>query len=121
VVVTGDEATISCFRPGEPDQQQTVAPRVEPILRAIVELGGGYPDLVQFLQQATAQRKLDSRLAFDAIPTEFDGRLSVHQEVAERDREIEPDEPAEAEDDPDDRPSGLWPALFDTARLEPGS
>ena len=121
VVVTGDEATVSCFRPGEPDQQQTVAPRVEPILRTIVEFGGGYPDLVQFLQQATAQRKLDSRLAFDAIPTEFDGRLSVHEEVAEQEREIEPDETTDAEDDLNDQPSGRWPALFDTARLELGS
>jgi len=121
VVVTGDEATVSCFRPGEPDQQQTVAPRVEPILRTIVEFGGGYPDLVQFLQQATAQRKLDSRLAFDAIPTEFDGRLSVHEEVAEQEREIEPDETTDAKDDLNDQPSGRWPALFDTARLELGS
>ena len=121
VVVTGDEATISCFRPGEADQEQTVIPQVEPILRAIVEFGGGYPDLVQFLQQATAQRKLDSRLAFDAIPTEFDGRLSVHEEVADRSREIESTDTAEPEDDQDDPPSGSWPRLFDTALLEPSS
>ena len=130
VVVDGDEATVSCFRPGEPDQQETVSPQVEPILRQIVEFGGTYPDLVQFLQQATAQRKLDSRLAFDAIPTEFDGRLSVHREAAEQTRQVETDDTETDDtetdavddgDDPDDRPSGLWPALLDTARLEFGS
>ena len=121
VVVEGTEATVSCFRPGESDQQETVPAQVEPILRTIVELGGSYPDLVQFLQQATSQRKLDSRLAFDAIPTEFDGRLSVHEEVADRGREIESEADTTDEDDPDNRPSGLWPALFDTARVEPGS
>lgn len=121
VVVDGDEATVSCFRPDTPDLQKVVVPQVEPILRAIVEFGGGYPDLVQFLQQATSQRKLDSRLAFDAIPTEFDGRLSVHEEVADRERVIDHEEEVEDEDVPGDGTNGLWPSLFDTARLESGS
>ncbi len=121
VVVDGNEATVSCFRPDEPDQQTTVRPQVGPILRAIVEFGGGYPDLVQFLQQATSQRKLDSRLAFDAIPTEFDGRLSVHEEAADREREIAPDEEADAEDLPGDGTYRLRPSRCDTARLESGS
>ena len=121
VVVDGDEATVSCFRPDSPDQQKVVPPQVEPILRAIVEFGGGYPDLVQFLQQATSQRKLDSRLAFDAIPTEFDGRLSVHEEVADQERIIVHEEDGEEEDPPGDGTNGLWPSLFDTARLESGT
>jgi hypothetical protein len=76
---------------------------------------------VQFLQQATSQRKLDSRLAFDAIPTEFDGRLSVHEEVSDRERVIDHEEEVEDEDVPGDGTNGLWPSLFDTARLESGS
>ena len=79
---------MNCFKPDEPDVIKKVDPQVEEILHAIVECGGGYPDIIQFLQQATAQRKIKSRLAFDAIPTEFDGRLSVPREVVNRNQDV---------------------------------
>ena len=72
VVVEENCAVVSCFRPDEPDLIKEVDSQVEDILHAIVECGGGYPDVIQFLQQATAKRSVQSRLAFDAIPTEFD-------------------------------------------------
>jgi len=50
---------------------------VDEVLRAIVRLGGTYPDAVQFLQQASAQHAVTARLAFDALPTEADGRGSL--------------------------------------------
>jgi hypothetical protein len=53
-----------------------------------VELGGSYPDAVQFLQQATAARALQSRLAFDALPHELDGRPTIHEEASARARDI---------------------------------
>ena len=93
VVVDGREATISRFVAGDSDRSVVVPARVDAVARAIVEVGGTYPDVVQFLQQASASRCLDSRLAFDALPNELDGRGTVHDE-ASRERE-ESDEPLE--------------------------
>ena len=106
VVVEGGKATINRFVAGEPDQIIEVDARVDPVARGIVQVGGTYPDVVQFLQQASAARCLSSRLAFDAVPNEFDGRTSIHDEAASReqgDEEEQDDkpaaEPAEAEGD----------------------
>ena len=82
VVVDGPLATVSRFAPGESDRQTEVPPDAPSIVLAIVELGGGYPDAVQFLQQAAAGRFLRSRLAFDAVPTAFDGRPAIHEEAS---------------------------------------
>ena len=88
VVVEGRVATISRFVAGDTDRSLEVANTVDAVARAIVEVGGSYPDVVQFLQQASASRCLDSRLAFDALPNEFDGRGTVHDETV-RDRDDE--------------------------------
>jgi hypothetical protein len=101
VVVEGGKATINRFVAGEPDRNVEVAARVEPVARAIIEVGGTYPDVVQFLQQASAARSLGSRLAFDAIPNEFDGRTSIHAEASSRDREDETDDAEEPADEAD--------------------
>jgi hypothetical protein len=82
VVVDGPSATVSRFLPGESDHQMDVPADVASVLRAIVDLGGGYPDLIQFLQQAAASRHLTSRLAFDAIADRFDGRPAIREETA---------------------------------------
>ena len=37
---------------GQPDQKRLVGTKVDEVIRAIVELGGTYPDAVQALQQA---------------------------------------------------------------------
>ncbi|MFM8703442.1 MAG: flagellar basal body P-ring protein FlgI, partial [Planctomycetia bacterium] len=54
VVVDGPTALVGRFVAGDPDQQSDVPARVETIVRAIVEQGGTYPDVVQFLQQASS-------------------------------------------------------------------
>jgi hypothetical protein len=120
VVVEGEEAAISCFRPNEPDLVTTVVPQVENIIQAIVECGGGYPDIIQFLQQATSQRKIGSRLAFDAIPTEFDGRLSVPRGVIKKKQDLKKGNVQDSGDDDSEESEGYWPSLFDTALLEFG-
>jgi len=88
VVVDQGMATVSRFLPGQPDHEVRVPATVADVVRAITGLGGSYPDVVQFLQQASSARCLESRLAFDALPLEGDGRLSVHEEVSARDRDI---------------------------------
>jgi HEAT repeat protein len=64
----GDEVIVSRFAVGQPDQKRVVSTQVDEVIRAIVELGGNYPDVVQFLQQAKAGRSLTSRLEVDALP-----------------------------------------------------
>jgi len=91
VVVEGSTARISRFAPGESDRETEVPADAVAIVRAIIEIGGGYPDAVQFLQQAAAGRFLSSRLAFDALPDAFDGRPPIHEEATAR-RDDEPDE-----------------------------
>jgi hypothetical protein len=49
------------------------------VLRAIVEVGGTYPDVVQALLQAKTSRSLECRLAIDAIP----GRPRGYQPAAQ--------------------------------------
>jgi hypothetical protein len=84
VVVAEGMATISRFVPGQDDREVRVPATVADIARSITGIGGTYPDVVQFIQQASSSRCLSSRLAFDALPTEGDGRLSVHEEVSAR-------------------------------------
>jgi len=71
ILVTGmkaDELVVSKFAPNEPDQKRTVPNDVDAVIRAIVELGGTYPDVVQALQQAKSAGALASRLEVDALP-----------------------------------------------------
>ncbi len=82
VVVDGPTAIVSRFLPGASDRQAEVPADVASVVRAIVDLGGGYPDVIQFLQQAAASRHLASRLAFDALPNAFDGRPAIREEAA---------------------------------------
>ena len=66
-------------RDGE-TERRVVAPEVDELIRAVVELGGSYPDVVQTLQTLKKQNALDSRLRVDALPQP--GR-SFKREVAE--------------------------------------
>jgi hypothetical protein len=91
IVVDGPMATVSRFLPGQSDQTATVPAEAAAIVRAIIDLGGGYPDAVQFLQRAAAGRHLASRLAFDALPDAFDGRPAIHEEASARDDGDSPD------------------------------
>ena len=62
------EITISKFAVNEADQKRVVSPRVDDVIRAVAELGGTYPDVVQMLQEAKASGALASRFEIDAVP-----------------------------------------------------
>lgn len=64
----GDEVVVSKFALNEPVQKRTVSTRVDDVIRAVVELGGTYPDVVQALQQAKSTGALATRLEVDALP-----------------------------------------------------
>ncbi len=66
--MNGDGVTISHFAPGTEPKQIVVEPRVDDVIRAIVSLGGTYPDVVQALQQAKSDGALVGRFEVDALP-----------------------------------------------------
>jgi flagellar basal body P-ring protein FlgI len=69
VTATGPEhVTVSKFAINQPDQKRVVALQADEVIRAVVELGGTYPDVVQMLQQAKAKGVLLSRFEVDALP-----------------------------------------------------
>ncbi len=62
------EIAVSKFTVRQQDQKRIVSNRVDTVIRAIVELGGTYPDVVQALQQAKSGGSLSSRFEVDALP-----------------------------------------------------
>ena len=56
--VGDDQISISRFNVGMPDQKRIVSTQVGDVIRAVVELGGTYPDVVQMLQRAKATKSL---------------------------------------------------------------
>ena len=74
-----DKVTVSKFAVGQPDQKRVVDAKVDAIIRAIVELGGTYPDVVQALQHAKSSRSLAGRFEVDALPD--GGRTYRHKDA----------------------------------------
>jgi flagellar basal body P-ring protein FlgI len=64
-----EKITVSRFVIAEADQKRVVSNKVDDVIRAIVELGGTYPDVVLALQQAKTAHALSGRLEVDAIPS----------------------------------------------------
>ena len=62
------EISVSKFVPHEADQKRVVSTRIDDVIRAIVELGGTYPDVVQAFQEAKAAGCLEGRFEVDALP-----------------------------------------------------
>ncbi len=62
------EIAVSKFSVRQSDQKRTVSTRVDDVIRAVVELGGSYPDVVQALQEAKATNALASRFEVDSMP-----------------------------------------------------
>ena len=62
------EVSVAKFAVGESDQRRIVSTRVDEVIRAIADLGGMYPDVVQLLQEAKQSGALRSRFEIDALP-----------------------------------------------------
>ncbi|HVA51520.1 MAG TPA: flagellar basal body P-ring protein FlgI [Pirellulales bacterium] len=63
----GNEITVSRIEIGD-EQKRVVSTKLDEVIRAVVALGGNYPDVVQALQQAKSRHALDSRFEIDALP-----------------------------------------------------
>ncbi|MDR2117409.1 MAG: flagellar basal body P-ring protein FlgI [Planctomycetaceae bacterium] len=50
------------------DEQRTVSNKLDDVIRAVVELGGTYPDVFQMLIQADQMKVLSCRLEIDCLP-----------------------------------------------------
>jgi hypothetical protein len=50
------------------DEKRTVSNRLDEIIRAVVDMGGTYPDVVQMLLQANMQQRLSCQLKIDCLP-----------------------------------------------------
>lgn len=71
IMVTSQEpgkVTVSRFAVNEADQKRFVSDSLDEIIRAVVELGGTYPDVVQMLQEARVAGALEARFEVDAVP-----------------------------------------------------
>jgi len=71
ILITSRESgkiTVSKFSLTDPDEKRHVSDSVDEVIRAIAELGGTYPDVVQALQQAKTSGALSSRFAIEALP-----------------------------------------------------
>jgi flagellar basal body P-ring protein FlgI len=64
-----DHVMVARFAPNEQDQKRVVSTKLDDCIRAVVELGGTYPDVVQALQQAKSKGALAGRFAIDAVPS----------------------------------------------------
>ncbi|MGD9633385.1 MAG: flagellar basal body P-ring protein FlgI [Pirellulales bacterium] len=65
---SGDKIVVSRFTPGQEQEQRAVSTNIADVVRAIVELGGTYPDVVQALQQAKHDGAYKGRFLVDALP-----------------------------------------------------
>ncbi len=99
----GGPVSVSRFAPGKPVEKRQVSPKVVEVIRAVAELGGTYPDVVEMFQQAASKKLLPegSRLEIDALP---------------RGLPAEEDFPAESTSR---RAWSPWPSLFGSPRTRP--
>ncbi|HEY4234956.1 MAG TPA: flagellar basal body P-ring protein FlgI [Lacipirellulaceae bacterium] len=109
---SGDKITVSKFSPGAEPQQKVVSSSVVDVIRAIVDLGGTYPDVVQALQQAKKDGSLTSRFAVDALPQS--GRQYDHDVHEHAERHTD-DPAADSQDAPVDVSTPM-PNLFTQER-----
>jgi len=65
---SGEEITVSKYTVADGDQKRVVSDSLDEVIRAIVELGGTYPDVVQALQEAKNCGALTARFEVDALP-----------------------------------------------------
>ena len=74
-----DGVVVSRYEPGKEDQRLEVSQNVDDVIRAVVDVGGSYPDVVQMLVQAERQHNLPGQIAIDALPQA--GRIFQRRET----------------------------------------
>ena len=90
------------FTPGQEDQVKICAPQLDQVVRAIVDLGGSYGEVMDAVRQLQSQGDLPTRVVIDATPKP--GRV-YHRDTPETDEST-------AENDAIRGPAGPAPELF---------
>jgi flagellar basal body P-ring protein FlgI len=100
----GEEISVSKFTVADGDQKRVVSTRLDDVIRAVAELGGNYPDVVQALQEAKNCGALTSRFEVDALPEA--GRTYHRVSPDEQQGELDGEQPPAA------APASPAPELF---------
>jgi hypothetical protein len=89
--IDGERLSVSRFGVGEADQKKIISLSVDEMIRAIAEMGGTYPDIVQALQQAESTKAYAGRFEIDAVP-EAGREYERGAELAAGDDKLTPEE-----------------------------
>ena len=133
--VDDDHVRVSRFVPGKEDQQVVCSTLVAEIIPAIVQVGGGYLEVMQIMRAAKKEGYLDGRVAVEALPRvgrsyyRDEVRLSSSSDETDADDsdsspEVEPgdtDDRAKRDDDFNSSIRGRRPDMIeqDSQRLTP--
>lgn len=89
--IDAEHLSVSRYAPGQPDQKRIISTSIDEMVRAVAEMGGTYPDVVQALQQAKSSKALPGRLEIEAVPQagrEFERNATP---TAETDASLDPE------------------------------
>jgi flagellar basal body P-ring protein FlgI len=129
--VDGDRLRVTHHAPGQPDREMDCPAKLDDMVRTIVQIGGGYADVVQALHEAKRSKCLSSRLVVDALPrpgrryrpgprdADLVESASGDVEIRARDLEGASESPASATREETAPPIGTGPAGPAGIPLEP--
>ena len=118
--VDREKLKVSSFKPGEETESIFCAPTVDDVIHAIVDLGGGYQEVLIAIQAAKKGGYLDARVEVGALPSPS---RSYHREEGSKDAEsryhVRDQIPAMFEDRLDDeRSNESTDDLLDSPNIE---
>jgi flagellar basal body P-ring protein FlgI len=67
--IAQDRVSISRFTPGEDERRLECSTRLDEVIRSIVQIGGGYADVLQMAREAQKSGALAARIEINALPT----------------------------------------------------
>jgi hypothetical protein len=87
-----DRIEVLRFDAGEDDQRKECSSRLDDVVRTIVDMGGGYADVMQCLNEAKRKEYLEPRIVVDALPRARRTRRErdSHAEGTEQDQDEAP-------------------------------
>ncbi len=122
--VDREKLKVSVFKPGKDTASVFCSPTIDDLVRAIVEVGGGYQEVLTAIQSAKAGGYIDTRVEVGSLPAqrrEFHrGESSVDNTDDSEDRyQVTNEIPAMFEDKLDDaRPAGQADNLLDVPDID---
>jgi hypothetical protein len=91
---------VSRFATSGVDERRAVSNRLDDVIRAVVDMGGTYPDVVQMLRQADMHQRLSCQLRIDCLP-----------EANRVYRRSSSNEEWDVEEEKEEKPKSFWDRL----------